>query len=45
MNFYQHHLYENFDVNLACRSSVNGSAVELPATELTPLDVPADATA
>jgi len=45
MNFYQHHLYENFDVNLACRSSVNGSAVELPSTETTPLDVPADATA
>ena len=37
MNFYQDHLYENFDVNLACHSSANGSAIELNPNETTPL--------
>ena len=37
MNFYQVHLYENFDVNLACHSSANASAAESSASEITPL--------
>ena len=37
MNFYQDHLYENFDVNLAGQSSACASAQELTMTETTPL--------
>ena len=37
MNFYQDHLYENFDVNLACQSSAHGSGIELNSSEATPL--------
>ena len=41
MNFYQHHLYENFDVNLACQSTANasGGAVEVNSHETSPLVV------
>ncbi|XP_065053384.1 fibroblast growth factor receptor 1-like [Rhopilema esculentum] len=37
MNFYQDHLYENFDVNLGCQTSANTSAMELNTSESTPL--------
>eukprot|EP00794_Sanderia_malayensis_P003560 gene3560-4064_t len=37
MNFYQDHLYVNFDVNLASQSSNNASAQELSMTDSTPL--------
>eukprot|EP00112_Aurelia_sp_Birch-Aquarium-sp1_P001748 Seg1190.1 transcript_id=Seg1190.1/GoldUCD/mRNA.D3Y31 product="Tyrosine kinase receptor Cad96Ca" protein_id=Seg1190.1/GoldUCD/D3Y31 len=37
MNFYQDHLYENFDVNLAGQSSACASAQEFTMTETTPL--------
>jgi len=53
MNFYQDHLYENFDVNLACQSSANDSTVDFnpneapdqPPNEATPLAVAAVSTA
>ncbi len=38
MNFYQDHLYENFDVNLASQST-SVSAQELTITDSTPLAV------
>ena len=53
MNFYQDHLYENFDVNLACQSSANDSTVDFnpneapdrAPNEATPLAVAAVSTA
>ena len=33
MNFYQDHLYENFDVSLACQSSANESTAEFSPNE------------
>ena len=45
MDFYQNHLYENFDVNLGCQTSVNGGSVESPPSETAPLTVVLEETA